>query len=156
MSTENVNKKLPVSVRFMQLGVRAHFFASRLIYCVVIGSILLISLLWGFILADLRHERELHVTQAQRNTVIVLLSYKAGLRACEIAGLSWPMVVTATGEIAPCMKEQRADQRLLQKFTTCVEHQCLPFSIKWPSDFLPEQRYFVEIPFKGEPRLRAE
>ena len=42
-------------------------------------------------------------TQAERNTVIVLLSYKAGLRACEIAGLSWPMVVTASGEIAPCM-----------------------------------------------------
>jgi len=48
----------------------------------------------------LKHARK---TQAQRNTVIVLLSYKAGLRACEIAGLSWPMVVTASGEIAACI-----------------------------------------------------
>ena len=68
MSTEYVNKKQPVAVRFMQRGVFTHFSPSRLIYCFVIGGCLLISLLWGFILADLQHERELHVTQAQRNT----------------------------------------------------------------------------------------
>lgn len=68
MSTEYVNKKTPVTVRFMQFEVFAHLFASRLIYCFIIGGILLIALLWGFILADLQHERELHVTQAQRNT----------------------------------------------------------------------------------------
>ena len=34
-----------------------------------------------------------------RNRVIVLLSAKAGLRACEIANLTWPMVVDATGQI---------------------------------------------------------
>ncbi|RDV07381.1 site-specific integrase [Sphingorhabdus pulchriflava] len=28
-----------------------------------------------------------------RNRVIVLLSFKAGLRACEISGLTWPMVL---------------------------------------------------------------
>jgi integrase/recombinase XerD len=39
-------------------------------------------------------------TQSERNTVIVLLSFKAGLRACEIAGLSWPMVQTPSGDIA--------------------------------------------------------
>jgi integrase len=38
--------------------------------------------------------------QAERNTVIVLLSFKAGFRACEIAGLSWPMVLTPSGEIS--------------------------------------------------------
>jgi integrase len=36
-----------------------------------------------------------------RNRVIVLLSVKAGLRAGEIANLTWPMVVDPTGEIAP-------------------------------------------------------
>lgn len=41
--------------------------------------------------ADQRH--------ARRNTAIVLLSFKAGLRACEIAGLSWPMVLTVKGKI---------------------------------------------------------
>src|SRR5580698_9492542 len=34
-----------------------------------------------------------------RNTVIVLLSVKAGLRAGEIANLTWPMVLTPAGEI---------------------------------------------------------
>jgi integrase len=35
-----------------------------------------------------------------RNRVIVLLSVKAGLRAGEIANLTWPMVTDPTGEIA--------------------------------------------------------
>lgn len=34
-----------------------------------------------------------------RNQVIVLLSTRAGLRAIEIAALSWPMVVNADGEV---------------------------------------------------------
>lgn len=33
----------------------------------------------------------------QRNRVIVLLSFKAGLRACEVAGLEWNMVLDARG-----------------------------------------------------------
>ena len=37
--------------------------------------------------------------QPKRDTVIVLLSVKAGLRACEIAGLQWSMVMTDNGEI---------------------------------------------------------
>lgn len=35
-----------------------------------------------------------------REKLIVLLSFRAGLRACEIAGLDWTMVVTARGEVA--------------------------------------------------------
>ncbi len=35
-----------------------------------------------------------------RNAVIVLLSAKAGLRAGEIANLTWPMVLDATGQIS--------------------------------------------------------
>ena len=34
-----------------------------------------------------------------RNIVIIMLSYKAGLRACEIAGLTWPMVLKSSGRI---------------------------------------------------------
>ena len=34
-----------------------------------------------------------------RNRVIVLLSAKAGLRAAEIAGLTWPMVADAQGRV---------------------------------------------------------
>src|SRR5690242_6637531 len=35
-----------------------------------------------------------------RNRIIVLLSAKAGLRACEIAGLTWPMVIGASGQVS--------------------------------------------------------
>lgn len=35
-----------------------------------------------------------------RNRVMFLLSSKAGLRACEIAGLKWSMLITAEGKIA--------------------------------------------------------
>ncbi len=38
---------------------------------------------------------------ALRNRVIVLLSFNAGLRACEIAGLDWSMVLTAGGRVGP-------------------------------------------------------
>jgi integrase/recombinase XerD len=35
----------------------------------------------------------------ERATVMVLMSFKAGLRACEIAGLEWPMVLASTKRI---------------------------------------------------------
>jgi integrase len=37
--------------------------------------------------------------QPNRDAVIILLSVKAGLRACEIAGLQWSMVLTDNNEI---------------------------------------------------------
>jgi integrase len=39
-----------------------------------------------------------------RNQVLVLLSVKAGLRAAEIANLTWPMVVEPTGEVGVSME----------------------------------------------------
>ena len=38
--------------------------------------------------------------QPKRDAVIVLLSVKAGLRACEIAGLQWSMVMTDNSDIS--------------------------------------------------------
>ena len=45
-----------------------------------------------------------HTRHPIRNQVIVLLSLKAGLRAAEIANLSWDMVVDPTGEIATILE----------------------------------------------------
>lgn len=42
-----------------------------------------------------------------RNTVMVLLSFKAGLRACEIAGLDWAMVTDANGRITNSIDVRR-------------------------------------------------
>lgn len=36
----------------------------------------------------------------ERNAVIITLSFKAGLRACEIAGLTWPMALKTSGGIS--------------------------------------------------------
>ena len=40
---------------------------------------------------------------AARNVLIVALSARAGLRACEIAGLTWGMTLSASGRIAPIL-----------------------------------------------------
>src|ERR1035437_3005515 len=45
-----------------------------------------------------------HTRHPIRNQVIVLLSLKAGLRAAEIANLSWDMVVDPTGEVATTLE----------------------------------------------------
>ena len=37
---------------------------------------------------------------SDRDRAMILLSVKAGLRACEIARLDWPMVVHARGRVA--------------------------------------------------------
>lgn len=42
----------------------------------------------------------LHYRYPTRNRTIVLLSFKAGLRACEIAGLEWHMVLRPDGRVA--------------------------------------------------------
>jgi integrase/recombinase XerD len=39
-------------------------------------------------------------SQPKRNCVIVLLSFHAGLRACEIAGMAWPAVLRPDGTLA--------------------------------------------------------
>jgi integrase len=50
------------------------------------------------VLAALRHVR--HSRYPERDRVMILLSVKAGLRAGEIAKLTWPMLLTADGRIA--------------------------------------------------------
>ena len=51
--------------------------------------------------ADVRRLLRLveHHRHNHRNRVIVLLSFKAGLRACEIAGIDWTMVLTSRQKV---------------------------------------------------------
>jgi integrase len=54
------------------------------------------------VLAALRHVR--HSRYPERDRVMILLSVKAGLRAGEIAKLTWPMLLTADDRIAACIE----------------------------------------------------
>ena len=45
-----------------------------------------------------------HSRYPERDRVMVLLSVKAGLRAGEIAKLTWPMLLDANGRIADCLE----------------------------------------------------
>jgi integrase len=47
-----------------------------------------------------------HTRHPIRNQVLVLLSVKSGLRAGEIANLTWPMLVEPTGEIGTSLELQ--------------------------------------------------
>lgn len=51
---------------------------------------------------DVRRLLELTLTHRHpsRNRAMVLLSFKAGLRACEIAGLTWSMVLRSDAKVA--------------------------------------------------------
>jgi len=51
----------------------------------------------GQLLAALRATRD--TRYPERDKVMLLLSAKAGLRAAEIAGLTWPMLTTAEGKL---------------------------------------------------------
>jgi integrase/recombinase XerD len=45
-------------------------------------------------------DRVTHGRHPERDRVMVLLSFKAGLRAKEIAGLTWSMITDASGELS--------------------------------------------------------
>src|SRR3984893_17223623 len=53
--------------------------------------------------------------QPLRNTVMVLLSAKAGLRAGEIANLTWDMVVDGNGQISGLIELADAAAKKMQR-----------------------------------------
>jgi len=55
-----------------------------------------------------------HSSFPARDRAMILLSIKAGLRACEIAGLDWSMVLDAQGHVSGTIhvRESRAPRRV--------------------------------------------
>jgi integrase len=60
-----------------------------------------------------------------RDRVIILLSAKAGLRACEIARLDWSMVLDARGRVADCLAVRDA---IAKKRAAVGASRCIPAS----------------------------
>ena len=52
--------------------------------------------------ADVRRllERVAHSRHPVRHRILIMLSFKAGLRACEMAGLDWAMMLRPNGRLA--------------------------------------------------------
>src|SRR3954451_1431296 len=75
-----------------------------------------------------------HSTTPARDHVIILLSLRAGLRACEIAQLDWSMVLDARGRVADsiavhdAITKKRSGRRIpmhgdLRKALTALQQQ---------------------------------
>jgi integrase len=68
---------------------------------------------------------------AARDRVMVLLSVKAGLRACEIAGLTWAMALDATQRLGPILEvrdgiAKKRRGRAVRPYTGLCETPCWP------------------------------
>ena len=65
--------------------------------------------------------RAAHSRYPERDRVMVLLSVKAGLRAGEIAKLTWPMVVDSQGRIASHIElHDAAAKKRSGRTTRCI------------------------------------
>ena len=106
-----------------------------------------------------------------RNRVIVLLSFKAGLRACEIGRLTWPMVTDATGGISPIIELSPKAAKMgrgrriplhddlkleLQKLITSIENRNGPVVVSERSGYMTAKsivnwfkRYYVALGLEG-------
>ena len=63
-----------------------------------------------------------------RNRVLVLLSLKAGLRAGEMANLTWPMVLGPQNEIGIVieLRDHAAKKRMLDGLLPCIPISATP------------------------------
>ena|ERR1039458_326389 len=66
-----------------------------------------------------------------RNRVIVLLSVKAGLRAGEIANLTWPMVLDPSGEIASSIELHDAAAKMRSGRRVPLHNDLREAMVRW-------------------------
>lgn len=84
--------------------------------------------------------RAAHGRHSARNILIVLLSYKAGLRACEIAGLDWSMVCLPRGgiglsiEVAGTIAKNGKGRRIPMHADLRTALRKYHALLNWPSD----------------------
>ena len=89
-----------------------------------------------------------HTRYPLRNRVIVLLSTKAGLRAGEIANLTWPMITDSTDEIGTVIaledqsrkKEQWPGHSLAPGLGRCAQDVAAYDRRRRPSDYVRARR----------------
>ena len=58
-----------------------------------------------------------------RDQTIILLSFKAGLRACEIAGLEWPMALASDGKVGESLSIPGSIAKMGSGRTIPLHHQ---------------------------------
>ncbi len=78
----------------------------------------------------------------ERDRVMVLLSVKAGLRAIEIAGLTWAMVTDADGEIASDIRLTNASSKGRNGGRTIPIHRDLHVALFALSPDAPDRSEF--------------
>lgn len=61
-----------------------------------------------------------------RDQTIILLSFQAGLRACEISGLEWPMVLASDGRIGESLSIPGSIAKMGSGRTIPLHHQLAP------------------------------
>jgi integrase len=87
-----------------------------------------------------------------RNEAIVLLSVKAGLRAKEIAGLTWSMITDAEGDIASCI-------HLTDKASKGRSGRVIPFNVQLRlklADLLEQERQHHRFDLAASHVIRTE
>src|SRR6202171_2261381 len=77
-----------------------------------------------------------------RNTVMVLLSAKAGLRAGEIANLTWDMVVDATGQVSGLIELADATAKKCSGRSIPVHPDLMAALVAW-RQIVPASDYVV-------------
>jgi len=95
-----------------------------------------------------------HTRYPDRNRVIVLLSFKAGLRAVEIAGLRWSVVTDASGELGDHIALPSSHSGRRTFITAAAKHR--RWLVGLCGDQSSSRNFFKSPPFKVDFRIPCQ